>query len=70
MNAQTRDLTEESLMEGILPEALAALKQPTGEAEGQRNGTSRSPIRPPLTQACRAREGRFYWILLKVETIK
>lgn len=30
MNAQTRDLTEESLMEGLLPEALAALKQPTG----------------------------------------
>ena len=46
MNAQTRDLTEESLMEGILPEALAALKQPTGEAEGQRNGTSRKPDPP------------------------
>ena len=56
--------------EGILPEAPAALRQPTGEAEGQRNGTSRKLIRPPPTQACWAREGRFYWILLKVETIK
>ena len=46
MNAQTRDLTEESLMEGILPEALAALKQPMGEAEGQINGASRKPDRP------------------------
>ena len=56
--------------EGMLPEAPAALRQPTGEGRRTEKGASRKPIRPPPTQACWAREGRFYWILLKVETIK
>lgn len=44
--AETRGLTEESLIEGILTEALTALRQPTGEDEIQRDSYSRKPSPP------------------------